>query len=96
MVPGNSNRARKLHRNHSLIVVGLFELPATLPSNYMHWCDIRWYRVLVVDTQMGHVGPVLIRCGRSQVVSVRSAPSCRLDLSRFELYAASARCAASS
>jgi hypothetical protein len=30
--------------------VGLFELPATLPSNDMHWCDIRWYRVLVVDT----------------------------------------------
>jgi hypothetical protein len=26
-----------------------FELPATLPSNHMHW-DIHWYRVLVADT----------------------------------------------
>ena len=51
MVPGrDSNLGRKFHRNHGLIAVGLFELPARLPSNYMHWCDIRRYRVLAVDT----------------------------------------------
>ena len=41
----------KFHRNQSLVTVRLFELPATLPSNYMHWRDIRWYRVLSVDTK---------------------------------------------
>jgi hypothetical protein len=51
LVPGrDSKRASKFHGNHSVILVGLFELPATLPSNCVHWCDIRWHRVLVVDT----------------------------------------------
>jgi hypothetical protein len=45
-----SDRAGKFHRNHGLIVVGLFELPANLPSDYMRWCDICRYQMLSVDS----------------------------------------------
>jgi hypothetical protein len=39
----------KFPRAQAVGAVGLFGLPANLPSNYMHWWDIRWYRVLSVD-----------------------------------------------
>jgi hypothetical protein len=81
--------------------VGLFELPATLPSNYTHWRDIRWYRVLVVDTdfpprfsgsrQVGHRGPVFDP--KPPAVTVRFAnpgtrdPSFKIDLGQSLLVA---------
>src|ERR1700726_4485722 len=49
--PGEaSNLDSKFLRNQSLNAVGLFELPRKLPSSRKHWRDIRWYRVLSLDT----------------------------------------------
>jgi hypothetical protein len=41
----------KFLRAQAVGAVGLFGLPAKLPSNSMHWRDIRWYRVLSADTK---------------------------------------------
>jgi hypothetical protein len=56
MGPGDPNRDHKFHRDHGLIAVGLFELPATLPGHYLHWCDIRWYRVLDIMARHREAG----------------------------------------
>src|SRR5882762_8004898 len=51
LCPGEeANLNRKSFHNHSFNTVGLFELPRKLPSGRTHWCAIRRYRVLSVDT----------------------------------------------